>query len=152
MHRRGAPRNLVWHALHGHATPSVPAHVDLAYFCADDLDPAREAALQRRLQQCCPGLPWEVVNQAGVHLWFEGHFGHAVGIWLDDGDALHVIAPHGPVAKWADSTPPRRSLISRSVRPVAGTAAPADACAPHGCCCAARKALRLRTAAPQCGV
>jgi len=50
-----------------------------------------------------------------VHLWFEGHFGHAVaplrsldeavaswpevatavGLWLDDTDGLHVIAPLG---------------------------------------------------------
>ena len=50
-----------------------------------------------------------------MHLWFEQHFGHAVaplrsldeavaswpefatavGLWLDDDDRLHVIAPHG---------------------------------------------------------
>jgi hypothetical protein len=111
----GALRNLVWDALHGHTAPSALADVDFAYFCAADLDPARDAALQRRLQESCPGLPWEVVNQAGVHLWFEQHFGHAVaplrslheaiaswpepatavGVWLDAQDALHVIAPHG---------------------------------------------------------
>ena len=56
------------------------------------------------------------------------------------------------MAKRTGSTPPRRSLISRSVRPSAGTAASAGACALHRCCCAARKALRHRTAAPQCGV
>lgn len=111
----GALRNLVWDALHGHAQASELADVDFAYFCADDLAPARDAALQRRLQQACPDLPWEVVNQAGVHLWFEQHFGHAVaplrsladavaswpepatavGVWLDEADALHVIAPLG---------------------------------------------------------
>ncbi|MCE4540212.1 nucleotidyltransferase family protein [Pelomonas sp. P7] len=111
----GALRNLVWDALHGYAQPTAPADVDLAYFCAEDLDPARDAALQRRLQQRCPSLPWEVTNQAGVHLWFEAHFGHAVAplksldeavatwpepatavaVWLDGDDALHVIAPHG---------------------------------------------------------
>lgn len=110
----GALRNLVWDALHGQ--PRTPlADVDFAYFCASDLDPARDAALQRRLLALCPDLPWEVTNQAGVHLWFERHFGHAVeplrslheaiaswpepatavGVWLDDRDALHVIAPHG---------------------------------------------------------
>jgi len=111
----GALRNLVWDALHGHAQASTPADVDFAYFCADELDPARDAALQRQLRRACADLPWEVVNQAGVHLWFEQHFGHAVaplcsleeaiaswpepatavGIWLDARDALHVIAPHG---------------------------------------------------------
>lgn len=111
----GALRNLVWDALHGHAQRSVLADVDLAWFCATDLDPARDAALQARLLQACPDLPWEVTNQAGVHLWFERHFGHAVaplrsleeaiaswpepatavGVWLDADDVLHVIAPLG---------------------------------------------------------
>ncbi|WP_310332846.1 nucleotidyltransferase family protein [Roseateles asaccharophilus] len=111
----GALRNLVWDALHGHAQHSTLADVDLAYFCATDLAPARDAELQHRLSALCPGLPWEVTNQAGVHLWFEQHFGHAVapllsledaiaswpepatavGVWLDARDALHVIAPLG---------------------------------------------------------
>jgi hypothetical protein len=89
--------------------------VDLVYFCAADLSPARDAALQRSLAEQLPELPWEVINQAGVHLWFEAHFGHAVeplqsladaiatwpepatavGVWLDGDDVLHVIAPHG---------------------------------------------------------
>lgn len=111
----GALRNLVWDALHGHTQPSALADVDLAYFCERDLTAGRDAALQCRLTDILPGLPWEVTNQAGVHLWFEAHFGHpveplasleaavatwpepatAVGVWLDERDALHVIAPHG---------------------------------------------------------
>lgn len=110
----GALRNLVWDALHGHARASELADVDFVYFDADDLDPARDAALQQRLCQRVD-LPWEVTNQAGVHRWFEQHFGHAVaplhsledavaswpepatavGVWLDGADALHVIAPLG---------------------------------------------------------
>lgn len=111
----GALRNLAWDALHGrHGQPEL-ADVDFAYFCDRDLSPARDATLQQRLQQRCPDLPWEVTNQAGVHLWFEAHFGHAVaplasledavatwperatavGIWLDDADQLQVIAPLG---------------------------------------------------------
>lgn len=110
----GALRNLVWDALHGQP-PSALADVDFAFFCAADLGVERDAALQRRLAQACPDLPWEVTNQAGVHLWFEQHFGHAVaplhsleeavaswpepatavGVWLDDEDHLHVIAPLG---------------------------------------------------------
>jgi uncharacterized protein len=111
----GAVRNLVWDAQHGHAAPSALADIDVAWFDADDLSPERDAALQRRLQAMAPQTPWEVTNQAGVHLWFEQHFGHAVaplrsleeavaswpeyataaGLWLDDDDRLHVIAPHG---------------------------------------------------------
>jgi len=110
----GALRNLVWDALHGQP-PSALADVDMVYFCPADLRPERDAALQRRLAGLMPELPWEVTNQAGVHLWFERCFGHAVeplrsleeamaswpepatavGMWLDDGDGLHVIAPLG---------------------------------------------------------
>jgi hypothetical protein len=110
----GALRTLVWDALHGQPRSEL-ADVDFVYFCAQDLSPARDAALQRLLAEKCPGLPWDVTNQAGVHLWFEAYFGHAVeplrsleeaiatwpepatavGVWLDERDALHVIAPHG---------------------------------------------------------
>ena len=111
----GAVRNLVWDALHRRAAPSALADVDIAFFDAADLSAERDAALQRRLQDAAPDTPWEVTNQAGVHLWFERHFGHAVpplrsledavaswpefatavGLWLDDDDRLHVIAPFG---------------------------------------------------------
>jgi hypothetical protein len=111
----GAVRNLVWDALHEHATPSALADVDVAHFDASDLSSEHDASLQRRLHALAPSLPWEVTNQAGVHLWFEQRFGHAVpplasledavaswpefatcvGIRLDDDDRLHVIAPHG---------------------------------------------------------
>ena len=111
----GAVRNLVWDALHAHAAPSPLADIDVAYFDATDLSPERDAALQKGLEAEAPGTPWEVTNQAGVHLWFEQHFGHAVaplhsledavaswpeyatavGLWLDADDRLHVIAPLG---------------------------------------------------------
>ena len=111
----GAVRNLVWDALHGHAAPSALADIDVAHFDANDISSQHDARLQQRLQAMAPSLPWEVTNQAGVHLWFEQHFGHAVaplaslpdavaswpefatcvGLWLDDDDALHLIAPHG---------------------------------------------------------
>jgi uncharacterized protein len=111
----GAVRNLVWDALHEHAKPSALADIDVAHFDADDLSTERDAELQQRLHALAPELPWEVTNQAGVHLWFESQFGHpvaplhslgeavaswpeyatAVGLRLDDDDRLHVIAPHG---------------------------------------------------------
>ena len=111
----GAVRNLVWDALHHRREPTALADVDVAYFDGADLSMARDRALQARLQARAPGIPWEVTNQAGVHLWFEAHFGHpveplhslaeavaswpehatAVGITLDDDDALRVLAPLG---------------------------------------------------------
>jgi hypothetical protein len=111
----GAVRNLVWDALHGYSTPTPLADLDLVYFDANDLSPEREAELQHRLSLAMPGIPWEVTNQAAVHLWFEDQFGHAVeplqslheavaswpeyatsvGLRLRADDTIEVIAPHG---------------------------------------------------------
>jgi hypothetical protein len=111
----GAVRNLVWDALHDYSTPTALADLDVAYFDASDLAPERESEFQCRVHQAMPEIPWEVTNQAAVHQWFEGYFGHAVeplrslrdavaswpeyatsvGLWLDQDDAIEVIAPHG---------------------------------------------------------
>ena len=111
----GAVRNLVWDTLHGHAEPSPLADIDVVYFDRSDASAQRDAALQHQLLQAHPDLPWEVTNQAGVHHWFEAHFGHAVeplqsledavaswpeyatavGVSLDEGGGVRVIAPFG---------------------------------------------------------
>lgn len=111
----GAVRNLVWDRLHGFETPSALSDVDVAYFDAADLSAERDTELQNRLNRQLPGVPWEVTNQAAVHHWFEGHFGHpveplaslheavaswpeyttAVGVTLLADNAIDVIAPHG---------------------------------------------------------
>lgn len=111
----GAVRNLVWDHLHEHNSMSPLADVDVAYFDDSDLRPETEQALQAVLSKRCPGVPWEVTNQASVHLWFEGHFGHpvaplssleeavaswpefatSVGITLTDDSSIEVIAPYG---------------------------------------------------------
>ena len=111
----GAVRNLVWDALHDYSTPSRLADVDVAYFDASDPGRETEAALRRRLGEAMPAVPWEVTNQAEVHLWFEEHFGHAVAplqslrdavaswpehatcvaVCLNHDDSIEVIAPHG---------------------------------------------------------
>jgi len=111
----GAVRNLVWDHLHGHVEPSSLPDVDVAYFDESDLNPSAEKALQSALEATAPDLPWEVTNQAAVHLWFEGYFGHrveplrsleesvatwpeyatSVGITLGEQDEIQVIAPWG---------------------------------------------------------
>ena len=111
----GAVRNLVWDHLHGHTEPSSLADVDVAYFDQSDLTPNTEKALQSALQAIAPEVPWEVTNQAAVHLWFEGYFGHkvaplrsleeavaswpeyatSVGIALGEKEEIQVIAPWG---------------------------------------------------------
>lgn len=111
----GAVRNLVWDHLHGHQQPSPLRDIDLAFFDPEDLTPGRDAALQARLVAQLPGPAWEVTNQAGVHLWFESCFGHAVeplrsledalaswpetatavGLCLHQDERLELIAPLG---------------------------------------------------------
>lgn len=84
----GAVRNLVWDDLHHVHTPSFLADVDVAYFDAADTRDERDAALQAALSRARPDMPWEVTNQAGVHRWFESHFGHPVRPLVDLTDAV----------------------------------------------------------------
>ena len=67
----GAVRNAVWDALHGYWVPTPPADIDVAYFDPGDISQEHDDALQGQLALLEPDLPWEVTNQAGVHLWFE---------------------------------------------------------------------------------
>ncbi|MCD9028654.1 nucleotidyltransferase family protein [Luteimonas sp. BDR2-5] len=110
----GAVCNLVWDHLHGYPSPSFLADIDLAYFDPDE-PPGRERDHQAEMERICPGMPWEVTNQAHVHLWFERHFGHAVpplrslhdavaswpefatsvGIGLGADGTVQIIAPLG---------------------------------------------------------
>lgn len=111
----GALRNAVWDALHGYKEPSFLADVDVAYFDPSDVSEERDQKLEEDLKGLEPDLPWDVKNQAGVHLWFESIFGHpveplasledavatwpetatAVAVRLDARDRLTVIAPFG---------------------------------------------------------
>jgi len=111
----GAIRNLVWDHLHDHTKPSSLPDVDVAYFEQDGSHPARDIAIQTKLQALEPNLPWEVTNQACVHTWFESYFGHpviplqsledavgswpeyatSVGLFLTASGSIDVIAPHG---------------------------------------------------------
>lgn len=111
----GAVRNLVWDELHRLSNPSALADVDVAYFNASQLSREQDSELQERLAEILPLVPWEVTNQAAVHLWFEGHFGHpvqplssleeavaswpeyatSVGLTLEADESISVIAPHG---------------------------------------------------------
>ncbi len=74
----GAVRNAVWDSLHDHRVPTPPADIDVAYFDPVDISQEHDDKLQRQLASLEPDFPWEVTNQAGVHLWFEEVFGHPV--------------------------------------------------------------------------
>ncbi|MFC4200875.1 nucleotidyltransferase family protein [Candidimonas humi] len=110
----GAVRALVWDSLHGFQKSSEVGDLDVAYFDAHaplELD----AHLQQQLNRLLPGLNCEVTNQARVHDWYANTFGlqvaplssledglatwpeyaTCVGVFLDEDEFLHVVAPHG---------------------------------------------------------
>jgi len=111
----GALRSLVWDALHDRPLWAMPGDIDVVYFDKTDLSEASQSACLARLRKLEPDIPWEVINQAGVHLWYEHHFGRAVpplstleeaiatwpeyatcvAVRLTDGDQLDVVAPYG---------------------------------------------------------
>jgi len=74
----GVIRNLVWDRLHGYPERTPARDVDLAYLDPLDLRTESENAWERQLHALRPDVPWEVKNQAAVHLWYERRFGYAV--------------------------------------------------------------------------
>jgi len=105
----GFVRNRVWDHLHGIAPPRPPADIDVLYYDAADTSKEREAQYEKRLDDLLAGLPWQVRNQARMHLW-KGLPQHrdtadsmtywletvtAVGVRLEVDDSLTVIAPLG---------------------------------------------------------
>lgn len=105
----GFVRNRVWDHLHGISPPRAPADIDVLYYDADDLSKEVEARHEARLDALMPGLPWQVRNQARMHVW-KGLPPHqstsdamtywletvtAVGVRLEADDSLTVIAPLG---------------------------------------------------------
>lgn len=105
----GFVRNRVWDHLHGIWPPRPPADIDVLYFDAGDIAKEREAECERRLGALLPGLPWQVRNQARMHVWKDlpPHRDTAdamtcwletvtaVGVRLEADDTLTVVAPLG---------------------------------------------------------
>jgi uncharacterized protein len=104
----GTIRRVVWDTLHGRAVSTDWADIDVLFFDAADVSREREAAAEARLGELMPGLPWEVRNQARMHLktgrppyrdTADGlrNFAEtptAVGVRLRD-NHIEIIAPHG---------------------------------------------------------
>ena len=84
----GVIRSLVWDHLHGYATPTPLADVDVVFFDPADLRPIRDAEVQAQLRAVHPDVPWEATNQAAVHLWYEQIFGFAVPPLTSSHDAV----------------------------------------------------------------
>jgi uncharacterized protein len=111
----GAVRTAVWDHLHGFDEPTEPADVDVAFFDPDDLSPERDSAVEGKLRERRPDIPWDAKNQAAVHLWYPAKFGYEVpplasaadgvatwpetatciGARLERDDAMTVVAPYG---------------------------------------------------------
>jgi hypothetical protein len=64
----GLIRTTVWDHLSGYATPTSVDDIDLLYFDPASLDPAHDLFLEDRLNSANPGIPWNVRNQARMHL------------------------------------------------------------------------------------
>lgn len=108
----GFVRSMVWDAAHRYAEPSPLSDIDLLFHDPLDVSSEREARLEAELARRMPDLPWEVRNQARMHLKKNGISGRpyrdteealahwletatAVALRLEDDDSLSVIAPFG---------------------------------------------------------
>jgi uncharacterized protein len=83
----GALRNLVWDRLTGRCNP--PADVDVVFFGGADEGRVLACLLER-----LPDVPWQVKDQALVHIWYERVFGYPVEPLASVADA---------VATWPES-------------------------------------------------
>ncbi|TAJ26999.1 MAG: nucleotidyltransferase family protein [Reyranella sp.] len=105
----GFVRNRVWDRLHGISPPRLPVDIDVIYYDAADVSKEREREHEAALDRLLPGLPWQVRNQARMHVW-KGLPQHkdtadsmiywlesvtGIGVRLEADDTLSVIAPLG---------------------------------------------------------
>jgi hypothetical protein len=110
----GVIRNIVFDYIDGRITTPI-RDVDVAYFDVSDLSEDKDREYQKILKNRMPNLPWEVTNQAAVHLWFHKKFGYrvspvssieeavatwpetvtAVAVTIDNSDKYKVYAPFG---------------------------------------------------------
>lgn len=84
----GAIRNAVWDHLHGHASPTPLHDADVVFFDPLDIGEARDQAVGTQLHEIRPRVPWDVTNQASVHLWFPKVFGYAVPAFHSTEEAI----------------------------------------------------------------
>ncbi|MCF8241903.1 MAG: nucleotidyltransferase family protein [Melioribacteraceae bacterium] len=110
----GVIRSIVFDYLEN--VPATPIRdVDVAYFNSKDTSYETDKMYESKLKELMPGIPWEVTNQAGVHLWYHKKFGYKVdplkniddavstfpetctciGITKTEGRDITIIAPYG---------------------------------------------------------
>lgn len=112
----GTLRDLVWDTRFGDGfDPTRLRDVDVVYFDPDTAQVDHGERLEAELGNERPDVPWDVKNQAAVHLWYEDRFGvkvpplqsieDAVATWpeyatcvavrLARDQHLELLAPHG---------------------------------------------------------
>lgn len=105
----GFVRNAIWDRLHGFAAFTPLADIDVIYFDSARLHASKDTAIELRLNNILPGLPWSVRNQARMHIrnddqayassedavrhWLETPT--SIAVRLENDETLSVIAPHG---------------------------------------------------------
>jgi hypothetical protein len=89
----GVIRNIVFDYLDGGSTNPI-RDVDVAYFDLSDLSEHKDREYEDILKVSVPNIPWDVTNQAAVHLWFHKKFGYRV-------PAVNGI--EGAVATWPET-------------------------------------------------
>ncbi|EED28354.1 conserved hypothetical protein [Vibrio sp. 16] len=63
----GFVRNLVWDTLHHHTNSTPLNDIDVIYFDSENLEAARDLAIEAQLSEQMPELNWQVRNQARMH-------------------------------------------------------------------------------------
>ncbi|WP_198851783.1 nucleotidyltransferase family protein [Alicyclobacillus sp. SO9] len=84
----GVIRTIVWDYLHDYMRATQIRDVDVAFFDDANLTRQRDVDIQARLQRLAPDVPWEAINQAAVHLWYETVFGYPVEPLTSSADAI----------------------------------------------------------------
>jgi len=94
----GFVRQPIWDCLHGYQTTDKFADIDVLYFNPTDLTPESELRIEQELGRRMPGVPWEVTNQARMHVHNDDpayrDTEDAIAHWLETPTALAVrLAP-----------------------------------------------------------
>ncbi|WP_052132382.1 nucleotidyltransferase family protein [Vibrio variabilis] len=63
----GLVRNIVWDTLHHHTNSTPLNDIDVIYFDSENLEAARDLAIEMQLSEQMPELNWQVRNQARMH-------------------------------------------------------------------------------------
>jgi hypothetical protein len=124
----GFVRQPIWDCLHGYQATDKFADIDILYFDPSNLTPESELRIEQELGRRMPGVPWEVTNQARMHI-SNGDLAYrdtedAIVHWLETPTALAVrleprtadglIAPFGLVDLLAIQIKPTPAGVRRS--------------------------------------